>query len=569
MLAIGASIVVRAPQAIGQDLNCNPPNNTDEDWRIGGIATCMNRTIIVRNLSILWGAQVTLRNVTLIIDADIDASAGEGQGVRVWGTGEAHSAGGVLEIYDSLLRPLTNDKRALADVGDGAIGHFIRTTFQNFRVITGGEVRDFLMEDSNFVAEGRRARGINTFNYGNYRFIGNFITNVDEIVAGRNIFENNTITNCGTGISIYNADVPIKVTHNTITDCASGIGGPGCTPFTFHHNDIFDNGRKLQPGYGSDSAACGDGRSNWWGHDPPTPQQFQLQPGETFNYTPWLTEPVHPERLPRPSLTGLPTSLSVNQTVSLDARASQPSTRFNIPLTSYEWDLGNGQTRTGPTIMYAYPDRGTFNVTLRVVDSMGLSRSITASVTVTNRPPTVDPIRFEPNPPVDGQDLRAYVTAQDPDGDTVHADSYRWSLNGTLVPELNNRTFVPDVQDGQEWRLVVMVRDDDGATATTEATITVPPPDASAMTATTAQEPSPKDHEHAPPESYSWTPIPSQRPPQRFDDPIPTPSRHAVTQPASDRAFATNPEPGRSAASVGLFLAFASLTIAVVARRQR
>ncbi len=61
-------------------------------------------------------------------------------------------------------------------------------------------------------------------------------------------------------------------------------------------------------------------------------------------------------------------------------------------ISSYGWDLGDGNQATGPTPSHTFASAGTYPVTLTVTDNQGASSSITHSVTVTRHRPNQPPV---------------------------------------------------------------------------------------------------------------------------------------------------------------------------------
>jgi PKD repeat protein len=61
-----------------------------------------------------------------------------------------------------------------------------------------------------------------------------------------------------------------------------------------------------------------------------------------------------------------------------------------IAITSYSWNFGyGGATSTQPSPQYSYPDPGTYNATLTIINANGCTHSVTKSVLVTS-PPVAD-----------------------------------------------------------------------------------------------------------------------------------------------------------------------------------
>ncbi len=77
-----------------------------------------------------------------------------------------------------------------------------------------------------------------------------------------------------------------------------------------------------------------------------------------------------------------PTQAIVGEKVTFDAGGSQPG---DSPIVNYAWDLGNGETSSGPreiTASTIYTKPGVYNVSLTVTDENGLSHATGISLTV-------------------------------------------------------------------------------------------------------------------------------------------------------------------------------------------
>lgn len=84
------------------------------------------------------------------------------------------------------------------------------------------------------------------------------------------------------------------------------------------------------------------------------------------------TPPVAQANGPYAATVGVATTLS-----------SVGSSDANGPITSYSWNLGNGQTATGASPSVTYPNAGTFTITLTVTDNGGLTSTDQATIAVT------------------------------------------------------------------------------------------------------------------------------------------------------------------------------------------
>ncbi len=86
-----------------------------------------------------------------------------------------------------------------------------------------------------------------------------------------------------------------------------------------------------------------------------------------------------------PPLTGLvhatPTSAAVGAPVNLSLSLAGGTSPFTV-----FWNLGDGSTGVGSPLVHRYAAVGTFNVTVWVNDSTGVSRTLRLSVVVTPTP---------------------------------------------------------------------------------------------------------------------------------------------------------------------------------------
>ena len=89
---------------------------------------------------------------------------------------------------------------------------------------------------------------------------------------------------------------------------------------------------------------------------------------------------------PRAIFTASPTSVSVGESVSLDAGTSSD---LDGSIANYEWDLGDGSDATGRTVRHRYARPGIYTVGLTVTDDLGESNSASRAITVTSGAPRI------------------------------------------------------------------------------------------------------------------------------------------------------------------------------------
>ncbi|MCA1747802.1 MAG: PKD domain-containing protein, partial [Bacteroidales bacterium] len=84
-------------------------------------------------------------------------------------------------------------------------------------------------------------------------------------------------------------------------------------------------------------------------------------------------------------------------TISFDGSGSTTS---QPPFTSYSWDFDDGTTAEGVSVAHTYTSAGTYNPSLTVYDSAGLSDQVTTPVTINPTPVVIDPtpVIIDPTP---------------------------------------------------------------------------------------------------------------------------------------------------------------------------
>ena len=161
------------------------------------------------------------------------------------------------------------------------------------------------------------------------------------------------------------------------------------------------------------------------------------------------------------------TSVLTYESIHFDASGSSD---LDGNITSYFWDFGDETNATGVIVDYAYADNGTYTVTLTVTDDDGATNSTTAPKTVLNRSPVAN-FTWEPEVPRINEVMTFNATASyDLDGNIT---SYYWDfgdeINATVYEPMVNHTYTTI----GDFMVTLTVTDDDGATNSTSATLTV------------------------------------------------------------------------------------------------
>lgn len=154
----------------------------------------------------------------------------------------------------------------------------------------------------------------------------------------------------------------------------------------------------------------------------------------------------------------------IGEDITFDASGSQGE------IVSYDWDLGNGVTRTGEEFTYSYGASGWYDVTLTVEDDAGNADSTTREVRVFEPEPADVTARFEYNPevPEAGELVSFDGTDSTGENDLV---SFDWDFSdGTNTPgEIVSHIF----DEPGEYTVSLTVTDDEGYQNTTSKDIDV------------------------------------------------------------------------------------------------
>lgn len=175
---------------------------------------------------------------------------------------------------------------------------------------------------------------------------------------------------------------------------------------------------------------------------------------------------VQPNQPPSAALSA-PASALANQSVTLDASSSTD----DVEIVEYRWDFGDGQSNVTATATttHAYETNGSFNASVTVVDSAGLTDDANVSIqTETDQPPTAAlsaPATTGMNEPVP---LDASDSADD---DTI--TEYRWDFGDGQTDATATATTDHAYDTTGSFNVSVTVVDSGAQTDTAEVTIDV------------------------------------------------------------------------------------------------
>ena len=133
----------------------------------------------------------------------------------------------------------------------------------------------------------------------------------------------------------------------------------------------------------------------------------------------------------------------------------------------FTWDFGNGEARTGASVDYAFPDNGTFNVTLTVTTPGGSVATDAVTVTISNVAPQPN---AGPDLTVDEGDTVSFAgTWTDPGTADTHTVAWTFGDGTGASTAAATHTYA----DNGVFNAQFAVTDDDGDVGTDTAVITV------------------------------------------------------------------------------------------------
>ncbi len=165
--------------------------------------------------------------------------------------------------------------------------------------------------------------------------------------------------------------------------------------------------------------------------------------------------------------------------IAFNGAASDPGTGNPV----YTWDFDNGDTRPGQNVSYAFPDNGTYDVTLSST-SIGGTSVDTLPITITNVAPTANAGADFTVPEGSAQAFNVAFT----DPGTGDTQTFAWAFGdtGSAATQATSHAYA----DNGVFTVTATVTDDDGGvgTDTVNATVTNVAPTITSTAPTTATE---------------------------------------------------------------------------------
>lgn len=169
---------------------------------------------------------------------------------------------------------------------------------------------------------------------------------------------------------------------------------------------------------------------------------------------------------------GGPYTRTVNTAITFSGAGSTDS---DGEITSYEWDLGDGTTKSGSTITHTYTAEGNYTITLTVTDNDGAQGTDTTKAYITKS--TVQNIKpiADPDIPTKGLTNRSLSfsigDSYDPDGLLIY---YIWNFDDGSVIE-GEDIYSPEHTFSKEgdYTVTLTVRDNRGEESSKSTIVTI------------------------------------------------------------------------------------------------
>jgi len=139
------------------------------------------------------------------------------------------------------------------------------------------------------------------------------------------------------------------------------------------------------------------------------------------------------------------------------------------PIISYEWDFGDGSISEGMTVNHTYTTFGTYDVTLTVTNTKGVTVKTWKTVTARNYP--VAFFTYTPDRPYAGYPVTFNASLPTPNGAVI--SRYEWSFGDRNTANMTIPTAMHIYATPGTYNVTLTVRDSEGHNDMTWGTITI------------------------------------------------------------------------------------------------
>ncbi len=178
----------------------------------------------------------------------------------------------------------------------------------------------------------------------------------------------------------------------------------------------------------------------------------------------------------RPPVAAISGATSGNEGALLSFSASGSTDPDVGDVLSYSWTFGDGTTGTGVSPSHAFPDNGTFAVTVTVTDSHGVTDTASMNVVVANVAPSIASFTAAASPASVGSTVTATVNFTDPGAGDTHSAVINWGDGTTSTVSASSATQATATHvyaNAGFYALGATLTDDDLASASSSTSLVV------------------------------------------------------------------------------------------------
>ncbi|HEV7993211.1 MAG TPA: DNA/RNA non-specific endonuclease, partial [Gemmatimonadaceae bacterium] len=203
----------------------------------------------------------------------------------------------------------------------------------------------------------------------------------------------------------------------------------------------------------------------------------QIEHETGYDFLAALPDPIEKvvesnDRAPTAAIAG-PASGVEGDALSFDASAS---TDPDGDVLAYTWTFGDGTTASGAAPTHTFADDGSYAVTVTATDPAGATSSATRTVVVANAPPAITAVSAPAAPISVGAAAATTVSFTDAGAADTHDAMIAWGDGQNSTVSAGTATSASATHSYAAagfYTVTVTVRDDDGASALTHASIIV------------------------------------------------------------------------------------------------
>jgi PKD repeat protein len=181
-----------------------------------------------------------------------------------------------------------------------------------------------------------------------------------------------------------------------------------------------------------------------------------------------ITKRVDLYGTPEANFTWTPASPLTGETITFNASTSKLNGGF---VGTYTWDFGDGTYDKGVIVYHTYTEAGTYNVTLKVENSAGLSDTVSAEITVLSAPQVI--FTWSPEYPYEYDKIVFNASSSLPGSGTIL--NYTWDFNDGNITTTTDPVITHIYNESGQYAVALTIINSEGLSNTTSKTVNIAP----------------------------------------------------------------------------------------------